>query len=160
MVELGTTYEPDADRTSDDRVVLRIVAEVMARVPASADRSALERAGRRAAAGLRLRTAPGVVTPADLDTAVRRALVQHLNGAHPAPARVPDSAPVGPTAERARVAARLAILTPLQRQVVEGYFIADRGVAGLSAELGLSAAELVRVRTGALLELRTVLAHA
>jgi RNA polymerase sigma factor (sigma-70 family) len=47
------------------------------------------------------------------------------------------------------------------RQVLDGYFIDERGTAGLAAEMGLAEAQVVQLRTEALMLLRdTLRAHA
>lgn len=140
---------PRSDLAADDDLVGRVVDELMPRLPASTDRALLERAGRRAAVDARLSGGASAIA-ADVETAVRAALVRALRAQHPS---VPERTAPDPV-ECERLVGLVAALPPLQRRVVEGYFVAVREVTELARDLDLSIPELVAVRRDALIHLR------
>lgn len=142
-------------------LVHEIVREIAARVPSSVDRDRLLSAGLVAA----LEAARAYEPTADGDflryanAVVRSELLVVLRATDLSAAR-PEPEPAGPARPDARLLGLRAALDSLEerhRMVLEGFFVEERDTAGVAVELGVAEAQVVQLRTQALMLLRDTL---
>ena len=145
-------------------LVHEIVREIAARVPSSVDRDRLLSAGLVAA----LEAARAYEPTADGDflryanAVVRSELLvvlraTDLSAAEPEPEPAEPAEPARPDARLLGLRAALDSLEERHRMVLEGFFVEEREVAGIAVELGVAEAQVVQLRTQALMLLRDTL---
>ncbi len=155
----SSTAGIDEWTTRHTPVVHHLVAETLRRVPDSVTRDELTAAALAALTVARRAYAPAVHGDVHryAEQRIRAALVDLLRSIDwQARARRPRPAPDRGRAEAAHAA--LAALPDLQRSVIEGYFLDQRALPELAADLQLDEHEVVRLRTAALRALRRTLA--
>jgi RNA polymerase sigma factor (sigma-70 family) len=146
-------------------LVHEIVREISARVPACVNLDELLSAGLVSA----MTAAQAYEPAADGDflvyanAVVRSDVLVALRTADVSGPRADHSVVEVPAPDKRLTSLREAIdsLEARHRRVLDGYFIAERGTAGLAADMGLAEAQVVQLRTEALMLLRdTLRAHA
>ncbi|MDF1601930.1 sigma-70 family RNA polymerase sigma factor [Nocardioides sp. YIM 152315] len=156
-------HGPSADELTLSAVPLvhDVVGEVSARVPSCVDRDDLLSVGLVAAAEAARAYDPTI----DGDflvyaNAVVRGEILVVLRSTDLRATRPEPVAVGTVAPDARLAGLRRAIDTLEarhRQVLDGYFLDERATAALAADLGLTEARVVQLRTEALLWLRDTL---
>lgn len=154
---IDSIIDASSGLAGDAGLVRRLVDEVMARVPSTTDRVALEEVGHLAAAELRTRPGGGGVDDTDVAVAVKAAIADRLRSwfsGPPTGSADDEQEHARRAARRASAAAMVASLPLLERRVVAGFFVEDRAVDDIAAETDRPLAEVVDLRAHALRRLR------
>lgn len=158
--EQGTSQRLSAEELTLSAVPLvhEIVREISARVPSCVNRDELLSAGLVAL----LQGARSYEPDADGDflvyaNAVVRSEILVVLRTVDLVAPRPEPTPVATDARLTSLRDAIDSLAERHRRVLDAYFVADRGTARIAADLGLAEAQVVQLRTEALMLLRDTL---